>query len=138
MDPLSITVSSITLLNVAEAIAKKIKNIRNANNELLAVLDELSDFERLLQRTKSLIEQHRSDLPEDQLSDLSALLEKAEAKFSELERITQHRVVKHEAGGKIKASKLAWIREASHITALQNSLKSITQELRTLLSNISL
>ena len=138
MDPLSITVSTITLLNAVEAIVTKIKNIRNANNELLAVSDELSDFERLLRQTKSLIKQHGSDLPEDQLFDLSALLGKAEAKFSELEMITQHRVVKLEAGGKIKALKLAWTREASHITAPQNSLKSITQKLSILLSNISL
>lgn len=138
MDPLSIIVSSITLLTTVGTIAKTIKNIHNANDSLLAIVDELSDFERLLRQTKLLVEENGTKIPRDQLSDLSALLDKARVKFSELEMIVQHRVVKSEASGKVKASKIAWTREASHIATLQSSLKSITQKLSTLLTNISM
>jgi hypothetical protein len=138
MDPLSIIVSSITLLTAAGTIAKTIKNIHNANDGLLAIVDELSDFERLLRQTKLLVEENGAKISQDQLSDLSALLDKARAKFSELEMIIQQRVVKSEANGEIKASKIAWIREASHITTLQSSLKSIAQKLSTLLTNMSM
>jgi hypothetical protein len=137
MDPLSITVSTITLLTAVGAIAKKIKSVHNANDEILAVLDELSDFERLLRQAKSLIEEHGTKIPKAQLSDLSALLEKAKTNFTELETKMNHSVLRLQAGGKIKASKIAWSREASHITVLQNSLKNITEKLSALLSNIS-
>lgn len=138
MDPLSVIVSSITLLTTVGTIAKTIKNIHNANDSLLAIVDELSDFERLLRQTKLLVEENGTKIPRDQLSDLSALLDKARAKFSELEMIVQHRVVKSAASGKVKASKIAWTREASHIATLQSSLKSITQKLSTLLTNMSM
>jgi hypothetical protein len=138
MDPLSIIVSSITLLTTVGTIAKTIKNIHNANDSLLAIVDELPDFERLLRQTKLLVEENGTKILRDQLSDLSALLDKARAKFSELEMIVQHRVVKSEASGKVKASKIAWTREASHIATLQSSLKSITQKLSTLLTNMSM
>lgn len=138
MDPLSIIVSSITLLTTVGTIAKTIKNIHNANDGLLAIVDELSDFERLLRQTKLLVEENGTKILRDQLSDLSALSEKARAKFSELEMIVQHRVVKSEASGKVKASKIAWTREASHIATLQSGLKSITQKLSTLLTDMSM
>jgi hypothetical protein len=137
MDPLSIIASSITLLTVVGTIVKTIKNVHNANDELLAIVDELSDFERLLRQTRLLVEENGTKIPQDQLSDLSALVDKARAKFSELEMIVQHRVVKSKASGKIKASKTAWTREASHIATLQSSLKTITQKLSTLLSSMS-
>lgn len=138
MDPLSVTVSTITLLTAVGAIAKKIKAVHNANNGLLAVLDDLSDFERLLRQIKSLIEEYGSNIPEGQLSDLSALLEKAKTKFSELDMIAQNNVARLKASGKIKASKMAWTREFSTIRSLQDSLKDIMQKLSTLLSNMSL
>ena len=119
-------------------IAKTIKNIYNANDGLLAIVDELSGFERLLRQTKLLVEENGAKISQDQLSDLSALLDKARAKFSELEMIIQQRIVKPEANGEIKGSKVAWIREASHITTLQSSLKSIAQKLSTLLTNMSM
>jgi signal transduction histidine kinase len=138
MDPLSIIVSSITLLTTVGTIAKTIKNIHNANDGLLAIVDELSDFERLLRQTKLLVEENGTKILRDQLSDLSALSEKARAKFSELEMIVQHRVVKSEVSGKVKASKIAWTKEASHIATLRSSLKSITQKLSTLLTDMSM
>ena len=138
MDPLSITVSSVTLLAAVEAIVKTIKNIRKTNDEFLATVDELPDFERLLRQTKLLVVENRTKIPQDQLSDLSALLDRASAKFSELEMIVLHRVVKSKTSGKMKASKIAWAREASHIATLQSSLKSITQKLSTLLTNMSM
>jgi hypothetical protein len=138
MDPLSIIVSSITLLTTVGTIAKTIKNIHNANDDLLAIVDELSDFERLLRQTKLLVEENGTKIPRDQLSDLSGLSEKARAKFSELEMIVQHRVVKSEVSGKVKASKIAWTKEASHIATLRSSLKSITQKLSTLLTDMSM
>jgi hypothetical protein len=100
-------VSSIALLTAVGTIAKTIKNIHNANDGLLAIVDELSDFERLLRQTKLLVEENGAKISQDQLSDLSALLDKARAKFSELEMIIQQRVVKSEANGEIKASKIA-------------------------------
>jgi hypothetical protein len=137
MDPLSIIVSSITLLTAVGTIVKTIKNVHNANNELLAIADELSDFERLLRQTRLLVEENGTKIPQDQLSDLSALLDKARAKFSELEMIVQDLVVKPQGSGKIKASKIAWAREASHIATIQSSLKATTQKLSTLLANMS-
>jgi hypothetical protein len=138
MDPLSIIVSTITLLTAVGSIAKKIKYIHNANDEILAVLDELSDFGTLLRQTKSLIEEHGTKMPKHQLSDLSALLEKAKTKLTELETKTYHSALRLQAYGKINLSRITWSREASHIAALQNNLKNITEKLSTLLSNISM
>jgi hypothetical protein len=117
MDPLSIIVSSITSLTAVGTTAKTIKNLHNANDKLLAIVDELSGFERLLRQTKSLVEENGMKIPQDQLSNLSALLDKAGAKFSELEMIVQHRVVKSKTSGKSKTSKLARARETSHDSA---------------------
>ena len=50
-DPLSITASIIAVIGAAEGVGKtltKIRNIRNAPTELLALINEVSDLRTIL------------------------------------------------------------------------------------------
>jgi hypothetical protein len=136
MDPLSIIASSITLITAATAITKKLRSLSGTNDELLVVIDELSDFRSLLQQTKSLIDGNQASIPEDQLTGLSGLLERAKTKFAELDTIIQNHV-RSGASGKIRASKVVWMKQRSQIAALRESLRSLKLSLNTLLNNMS-
>ena len=133
MDPLSIATSCLTLFAAAGTISNKLKCIKDAAEDLHNLVDELTDFQRLLRQTNELIDVHHAEIPDDQLSDLAAILERARKVFSELEAI-QNRVVRFRPSVKPVASKIAWTMQSSRITALQNRLGGIKLSLSTVLS----
>jgi hypothetical protein len=138
MDPLSITASIITLMVTASAIAKTLKDLRGASSKFQVIADELLDFQGLLRQASSIIEGNEVTIPEDQLHELSRLLNRAKEKFNELNTIIQNRLVRSREGGKTKVSKVAWAKYISQITALQVDMTSIKHSLGALLNSMSM
>jgi hypothetical protein len=137
MDPLSITVSALTLLTTVAAVVKKIQSLRSADEALRVVLEDLSDFRMLVEQTNVLAEKYKTEIAEQQRSDLASLLGRAEMKLLELDKIVESA---SQGGGKsiLKAKKVEWARMTSKIAAIQESFKGIKFTLSTLLNTISM
>ena len=89
-DPLSITASIIAVVGAAEGVTKtlaKIKSIRNTPNELLALINEVSDIKVILSDVQNYIIQNtqRSQVFEDELRNMLTLINRAKDKILEFD-----------------------------------------------------
>ena len=97
-DPLSITASIIAVLGAAEGVSKtlaKIKSLRQAPNEILALINEISDLRIILGEVERYVirDTNRISLPE-QLQTMSTLIDRAKEPLLELDQLIQYRLLK--------------------------------------------
>ena len=98
-DPLSITASIIAVLGAAEGVSKtlaKIKSLRHAPNEILALINEVSDLRIILGEVERYIirDASRPSPSNEQLQTMSTLVEKAKQSLLELDQLVQYRLLK--------------------------------------------
>ncbi|KAL9121160.1 MAG: hypothetical protein Q9187_002285 [Circinaria calcarea] len=101
-DPLSITASIVAVVGAAGGITKtlaKIKNIRNAPDELLALINEVSDLRLILNDLQHYITQdtQRQQILQEELQHISILVGRAKDKLLQLDELIQYRLVKPES-----------------------------------------
>ena len=117
-DPLSITASVITVLGAAEGISKtlaKIKSTRHAPNELLALINEVSDLKIILREVERYIirDPNRPSPPLEQLQTMSTLIERAKESLLELDQLIQYRLLKASSRStELKVSRREWVAES--------------------------
>ena len=132
-DPLSITASIIAVVGAAEGIANtfaKIKDIRHAPFEILALMNEVSDLKIVLETVQRSID--RSRLPRGELLLLAGLIQKAKDKLLQLDNLIHYRLLKPESGvNEIKVSYRAWVRAKSTIQNFRQSFRDIRLDIVT-------
>ncbi|KAL9118382.1 MAG: hypothetical protein Q9187_005073 [Circinaria calcarea] len=130
-DPLSVTASIIAVLGAIEGVTKtlaKIKNIRNAPQELLALINEVNDLKLILSDVQNYVSQTtgRPQVLQEPLQHMSILVNRARSRLLELDELVQYRFTK--AGStvdQIKVSRREWARARSTIdTFRQNEFKA--------------
>jgi hypothetical protein len=136
MDPLSITVSALTLLSFLGSAVVKVKNMRDANKEVKSAVEDLSDFRVLVQQANNLVVEHAADMPESQIAMLSNLLKTSREKVEELDSIIQ--VLIQSASTTFKASKIAGLRHKSKVTALRRGFGNMKLSLSTMLNSMTM
>ncbi|KAL9116909.1 MAG: hypothetical protein Q9187_006561 [Circinaria calcarea] len=136
-DPLSITASIVAVIGAARVITKtlgKIKNLRNAPNELLALFNEVSDLRIILEDLQHYILQNieRPQILQEELQHISILVDRAKDKLLELDEFIQYRLVKPESiSDQIKVSKRKWARAKDSIERFRQSLRDIRLNIST-------
>lgn len=133
MDPLSITASTLTLITAAAAVVNILKSIKDSDEDLVNLLDDVTDFQQAVRGIQLLIHTHHNTLSGDDLSNLSKLLEQMEAKIAALQSIFETCTVRSERDGKWKASKIAWMKRKREISTLRSGLGQLTRRLNTFL-----
>ena len=130
-DPLSITASIIAVVGAAEGVTKtlaKIKSIRNAPDELLPLINEVSDLKIILSDMQNYITQNtqKPQISQQELRNISTLINRAKEKLLELDQLIQYRLVKPESiSDQIKVSRREWLRAKSTIEKFRQSLRDI-------------
>ena len=129
-DPLSITASIIAVVGAAEGVTKtltKIKNIRNAPEELLALINEVSDLQIVLGDIQSYTQTMTISPPiQDAFQHLSVLIDRARNKLLQLDELIQYRLTKPESAvGRIKVSRREWATARTTIDNFRQSLRDI-------------
>ena len=130
-DPLSLIASIIAVVGAAEGVSKtlaKMKSIRDAPDELLALINEVSDLRIILMDVQSYIAQNlrRPRIAQDELQHMSTLIDRAKEKLLKLDELIQYRLVKPDSiANHIKVSKREWVRAKSTIEKFQQSLRDI-------------
>ena len=133
-DPLSITASIIAVIGAAEGVSKvfsKIKDVRQAPNDLLALMNEVSDLRAVLGDVERHIQgADRILLPPEQAARMSDLIQRAKNCVSELNRLIQRRLVKPSAG-EIKVSRRGWAIAQPTVVRFRENLRDIRLSLLT-------
>ena len=130
-DPLSITASIIAVVGAAEGVTKtlaKIKSIRNAPDELLALINEVSDLRIILSDMQNYLTQNtqRPQISQEELQNISTLINRAKKKLLELDQLIQYRLVKPESNShQIKVFRREWLRAKNTIEKFRQSLRDI-------------
>ena len=133
-DPLSITASIIAVIGTAEGIGKtfaKIRNIRYAPSEVLALMNEVSDLTVILGDVERYFVRDTSrTLNPELLRTLSTLVNRAKEHILELDQLIHYRLLKaHSTKTEFKVSRHEWV-AAKHIT------KQFRQRLRDVRLNL--
>ena len=131
MDPLSLSVSIITLLGAGGSIAKALGKLHLASDALFALNNEVSDLHVIVLETNRILQEHGNQIdgtqstPNSISKHLGSLLERAKQKLLELETLIEYRLTTPGASNDARPRKVAWIREQKRIKIMQEEIRSI-------------
>ena len=136
-DPLSLAASIIAVVTTAESIvktvSKKIKLLRNAPNELLALNNEIADLAITLRNVSGYISSSstsRAGLPHDVLQQMVSLVDRAKDRILQLDQLVHYQFLK--AGsldGDYKVFRLRWARAKDTVEHHRQAIRDIKQNI---------
>ena len=111
----------------------KIRNIRNAPEELLALTNEVSDLRIIFSDVQGYIHSTRRSpgtprlaIIQEEVQHMAILVNRAKDKLLELDQLIQYRLTKPESiEGHIKVSRRGWARAKNTIEGFRQSLRDI-------------
>ena len=137
-DPLSITASIIAILGAAEGVTKaigSIKHIQNAPAKLLALLNEVADLTVVLRSGQTFVRDQNTqslNIPQDQLQQISTIVDRAKDEILRLEKLIEYSLVKPDSTSEsIKISRQEWLKAKPKIMEFQQSLREIRLSITT-------
>jgi hypothetical protein len=142
MDPLSITVSVLTLTSAVAACLNRLRTFQEAPKEIHSLFDEVNDLRIVIQEAdKSLRQQdlpsiYRSSAPlsSETVINLSTLLSRAKVKLVDLEEILNDKLLIGNAkSGKFKYARTAWLKNKSTVESIGKDLVGIKINIMTVM-----
>ena len=139
---LSLAASIIAVLGVAEGAAKtvsKVASIRNAPDQILALVNEISDLRVVLYNTESYVRTAQEpQIAQEHLQQLSTFVDRAKAKLLELEKLIHHTILKPQSSPeRIVISKFEWTRAVQKVYQFQQNLQDIRLNIVTQMTMIN-
>jgi hypothetical protein len=139
MDPLSISVSVVTLLSAANSIAggiNKLASLSRAPASLLALSNELSDLRLVLAESEAVLSDHAMRYEKIEAASsgrsLSQSIERAKRHLEELEEVEKR--LSTSSGG---IDRLAWLWEQDNIRKIQKDLRTVRLDIVAVLGLVS-
>ena len=134
-DGLSFAASIITVLGTAEGLSKalsRIRRLRHVPNELLALINEVSDLRIILGEVQSYaVQESRSpQLIPSHVQHLAVLVDRAKDTLLELDELIHYHLVKPQQGP-TKVAKREWLKAAATIERFRQSLRDIRLNITT-------
>ena len=134
-DPLSIVASAITLGSAVGAAKKtldKAKTLFKANDELLALMNELTNIQMIASGLSEEVQrrQDRDSLSQPSITTLVSLLDQIKNVVGELDKLIHYRLIReHKQNGEVKAEKITWAREQGNISLHRDRLRYLRLDL---------
>ena len=137
MDPLSLTVSILTLLGAGGSIAgafEKLRSLRQAPEALHALNNEISDLHLIVLETNTLLQEHQdiasiNRRTQDFAANLKPILDRAREKLLELESLIVYRLTTPGPSNEPNINKSAWMRERKRMKMIQTEIHTIRMDL---------
>lgn len=136
MDPLSISASVVALLGAADGVSRglrKLLKLRGVPDLILALNNEVSDLQLLLNEVGSLVKTNEGvglHFPKPAgVHSLPRILERIQAKLSNLDVVLR----RFSANGPNLSAKVLWLKEEPNVLRIRNELGSLKQDLTTAL-----
>ena len=134
-DPLSIVASAITLggaIGAAKKTLDKAKTLFKANDELLALMNELANIQMIALSLSEEVQrrQDRNSLSQHSITALVSLLDQIKNEVDGLNKLIHYRLIKeHKQNGEVKAEKITWVREQGNISFHRDRLRDLRLDL---------
>ena len=136
-DPLSIIASIIAILGATDSVGKALSKIvipNSTSDELLALINEISDFKVVLYD----VERNFRDPPPnhiavlaDQYSHLATLINRGKGTILKLEEMIEYKFKRAEVkDGPYKVSRIEWLRAKLEVERLRKTLRDIRQNIQ--------
>ena len=127
---LSLAASIIAVLGAAEGVTKalsKVRSIRNAPDEVLALNNEVSDLQVILGDVQGYVRNTpEPHISQEHLQHLLAFVDQAKEKLLQLDKLIHYNVLKPQsAPDQIKISKIEWLKAVKTIDMFRHSLRDI-------------
>ena len=137
MDPLSVSVSILTMLGTGASLGKavrKIAGLRGTPDAFLALNNEISDFHLVVSNTDYLIRRYQSTRNvttrhTDFAVTFGPLLERGKEKLLELECLIEYTLTTRGSNGEVFLNKVTWLRKADQVSRIREDLRSIRASL---------
>ena len=144
-DPLSIAASVITVIGAADSIGKslgKVKTLRNAPAEVLALQNEVSDLRIVLDDVNFCVldmgSTETSTRITIRLQHLSELVDRAKSQLLQLDKLLHYDIIKPGSlDGEFKVSRTEWLRAQSAVEAIRQSLRDVKLNIATQMMGIN-
>ena len=135
-DPLSLAASIIAVVTAAEGITKtfsKVKLLRNAPSELLALNNEVTDLTITLRNVNDYMAKNNATstgIPHNVLEQISALVDSAKQRVMQLNQLIHCQFLKSGSlDGDYKVFRLKWARAKGAVENHRQALRDIKQNI---------
>ena len=129
MDPLSLTASIMAVLGAGGSVASSIERIislRNAPDAILALNNEISDFQLVVGMIQESLQDYESQDSADSTpyaENLESVLVRAREKLLELDMLIQYRLTTPGSQGGL--NRIAWVLEQRKVKMIHDEIRSI-------------
>ena len=140
MDPLSVTASIIALIQAGGKVStglKKIANLRNAPDILLALNNEVADLHCLVENVDDVLRQHREVIGQDPIACLCRALDRVKRTLLKLENVLAYQLTSIECKDGESYPVLdrsSWLRLESSVQKLKDEIREDKTSLSSALS----
>ena len=131
MDPLSITVSIITLLGAGGTISKgldRIRSLKTAPDTLLQLHNEISHLHLIIHAVDGIYRQNDDPNTGGQQEIVCAVLKRAKDTVLELEKVIAYVLTKETSNG-AELDRVAWLRALKKVKKLQSDMRNVRNDL---------
>ena len=134
-DPLSIVASAIALggaVGAAKKTLDKAKTLFKANDELLALINEVTNIQMIVSGISDQVQQRqdRNSLSQHAITTLRSLLDQIKTEVLELDKLIHYRLInEHKQNGEVKVEKITWAREQTNISLHRDRLRGLRLDL---------
>ena len=143
MDPLSISVSILSILGVGGVIAKSIKKVlslQHAPNLVASLNNELEEVRLVVTATHNILRDSQAEItPNDStvIESLEKALDTVKTRLLQLQELIEYRLISSISNSDIKINKIAWSRKRGNLKNLHDQLHTAKTSLSTALSLLS-
>ena len=129
MDPLSVTASIIALFQAGGIVSKglkKIANLRNAPDILLALNNEVADLQGLVENIDDVLRQHREITGLEPIISLCRALDRAKRTLLKLENVLAYQLTSIKCkDGELHPvlNRSSWLRLESNVQRLKDEIR---------------
>jgi hypothetical protein len=126
MDPFSISVGILTVLEFLSVLVKQAKVFREASAEINALAEEIADFEALILSVEYVLQQRGSTQLETSATLISKLLSRAGVQLHQIQQLLESRLnLKVSNADERRRRKFAWLRHRRNAEDLRRRLEAI-------------
>ncbi|KAM0287851.1 hypothetical protein ACHAO9_007469 [Fusarium lateritium] len=140
MDPLSITVGTIAILELSNRIVHVLKGAYRAPEEIIALSNEIVDLRLVFELTEQIMEDQslHQETP-DLMNGIATLVDRARGTLDRINTINDKLwpISKIDSHGKRLISKSAWIKEKSNVRELREQLRETRHNVHAALSALT-
>ena len=126
-DPFSISVGTATLLGAAGTIGKFLKKViqlKDAPDLLLALNNEIEDLRFITQRLSEVLQQHSEVLEQPPDICIGRAFEKIRHTLLDFERLVAYKLIVPSKNGHVRLDKSVWLRAETDVQRLKDQIRN--------------